>query len=356
MTRLLGLVASALSPPPPYGELQAAIDEELRQHVESPEAGSRRWAALLVALAALVVIAWLASRKNPKLGGRVCPFCGAYNALDERRCLRCERRLPPSFLDPMLRSPVIVELWATKLLAGISIVVFALQMGAAGPSQLGWLTGMPASVLLRFGALTGQLDAVEPWRALSACFVHLGPLHIAMNVLALAELGRVGEKDVGGPRLVLAYVITGVAGFVASAWWYSPGGYTTAGASGAVFGLDGLFIASMAMKGDRRWKTMLVRTVIHSFIFYFMLQGGTNQAAHIGGLCAGLGLGVLYARESRPWQRATLVNLVALLSLVAITASLVLPHYSVAWKRQAAFERVMKRLQAEHGGPGRGAE
>jgi membrane associated rhomboid family serine protease len=194
---------------------------------------------------------------------------------------------------------------------------------------------MPTAVIIRFGGLTNGLEGSEPWRLLAACFVHMGVLHVGMNLLAFAELGRVAELEFKGSRLVLAYVLTGIAGFVVSTWWYGSDPYVTAGASGAVFGIDGLLVGDLLAKRDRRWRDALVRTVVHSFVFYFVLS--TNQAAHLGGLAVGLGLGVLFGRESRPWRIAKTLDTAAAASIVAVAASILLSVLSPAWRR---FERV----------------
>lgn len=270
------------------------------------------------------------------LGGFTCPFCGYYNANDATCCGKCERRLPPRVLAGPLRELLGTELWATKLLAGISVAVFTLQMLSDG-KEIGVLSGGRLSTMLRFGGLTNGLEHQEPFRLLAACFVHLGVLHIAMNLIALADLGRTWEGDLGGARFVIAYVVTGIVGFLASALWYGSARYYTAGASGAVFGLDGVLLAGMAVRRDRRWKDMLVRTLIYSFVFYFAL--GTNQAAHIGGLVAGLVLGVLYGIESRPWRIQTLVGALAALGVLASIASIVMSMRSPVWRHQADLER-----------------
>jgi membrane associated rhomboid family serine protease len=168
----------------------------------------------------------------------------------------------------------------------------------------------------------------------------MGILHVGMNVLALAELGRVAETEIKGPRLVLAYVITGIAGFVVSAYWYRSEPYVTAGASGAVFGIDGLLIGDMLAKSDRRWREALVRTVVHSFIFYAML--GTNQAAHLGGLFVGLALGYLFGKESRPWRISAAANVGVMVSVVAIVTSIVLSMRSPQWRAYEERERLQE--------------
>jgi membrane associated rhomboid family serine protease len=264
-----------------------------------------------------------------RLGGFNCPYCRYYNARDARACGRCERRLPPPALAPLLARVGGVDLWATKALAATSIAVFALQLaasGALGPRAA--LGAFPARVLLEFGAIATGLERAEPWRLLAACFVHVNLIHIVMNLFALAELGRAGERLVGGSRFVVAYVVTGVVGFAVSALWYGDAPYLTAGASGAVFGLDGVLLGDRMARRDPVWKEMLTRTVVHSFLFYFVLK--TNQAAHMGGLAAGLALGALFARERRPWARDGLFAALAAASGLAIVTSLALPHLAPA--------------------------
>lgn len=284
------------------------------------------------------------------LGGFLCPWCRYYNALDARRCERCGQALPPPGVARVLHGLVGADLWATKLLVGLNIAVFALQLAAALSQKGDYLASMQASVTVRFGALVSGFEFDEPYRILAACFVHIGALHLALNMSALVQLGRVGESQVGGPRFVLTYVITGVIGFLASTWWYARtatfgmGGYsTTAGASGAIYGIAGLLIAGMAMRGDRRWREVLVQQLVYSFLLAFALH--TNQAAHLGGLASGLALGVIFGRESRPWRHAVLVNSLAAVSLVACLVSLALPHGSKLWQtaRKQEVERELRK-------------
>jgi membrane associated rhomboid family serine protease len=267
-----------------------------------------------------------------RLGGVNCPYCRYYNARDERTCGRCDRRLPPPNLSPLVAGLGGIELWATKALAGVSIVVFALQLASSGKLGLGSFMGADPIAVLRFGGLSNQVrwaEAwVEPWRLLAACFVHFNLMHIVMNMFALAELGRVGERLVGSTRFIFAYVFTGVVGFVVSTFWYGADPFFTAGASGAIFGLDGLLLGDRMARRDPVWKDMLVRTVVHSFLFYFVMR--TNQAAHMGGLVAGLALGALFALEKHPWKRDGIFAGLAAFSGFAIVVSLALPHFGPA--------------------------
>ena len=245
--------------------------------------------------------------------------------------------MPPEPFGTLIGELALAEHWATVVLAAISILVFAEELAIGGVANAGLLRGVPTSVLFRFGAMSTGFEKTEPYRALAGCFVHMGVLHLGMNLLALAELGRVVEPRLRGPRTIVAYTVTGIAGFAVSAWWYGTDPYITAGGSGAIFGLDGVLIASLAMRGDRSWRESLVRTVVHSFAFYFVLH--TNQAAHLGGLAAGLALGVVFAREARPWRHELAFRIAAAAMLAASVASIALATRSPLWKRQEAIER-----------------
>jgi rhomboid protease GluP len=276
------------------------------------------------------------------LGGFNCPFCNFYNANDERTCSRCERRLPPPMLAGVFRALKLSELPATKILGALSVIVFGLQVADAGGIGGDFLRGMQMSTLLRFGAITTETAWSEPYRWLASCYVHMGVMHIGMNMLALADLGKQGEERVGSGLFAVSYVLTGIAGFVASALWYGHDPYITAGASGAVFGLMGVTLGERARRGDKSWREMLVRALVLSFVYYFLLH--TNQAAHLGGLALGLGLGYFATHRLTIKYPAGLAFAAAggiVLSLVC----LVLPHLSPRWRAVRERERTQQLEQ-----------
>ena len=239
-----------------------------------------------------------------------------------------------------MRGVLSTELWATKLLVGVNLAIFLFQMLDAGGGGQG-ISTMPRSTLLRFGALMNGLEWSEPYRLLAACFVHMSAMHIIFNMMAMVQLGRAGESFIGGVRLLLTYVITGILGFVVSGLWYAYGQggapYVTAGASGAIFGITGLVIASMAMRGNQLWKRVLIEQIVFSFIMYFGLH--TNQAAHLGGLVVGLGMGVFFTLEGRSAKLDPALHIAGVISLVGILAALILPHRSPLWREFRVAEQ-----------------
>ena len=91
------------------------------------------------------------------------------------------------------------------------------------------------------GALYGPAVAEGDWyRLITAAFLHYGPIHLAMNMLALWWIGRPLEAWLGPVRYLLLYLVSGLAGS-AGALIANPEAVTV-GASGAIFGILGAAI------------------------------------------------------------------------------------------------------------------
>jgi membrane associated rhomboid family serine protease len=218
--------------------------------------------------------------------------------------------------------------------------------------MLGGLRGLP-----RFDGLIETFDAVrsEPLRLLSAVFVHMNGLHFAFNMLALAGLGRVAEPGVGTARFVVAYLASGVMGFVTSVVVSEGLGSAsfTAGASGAVFGVSGLILGWLFWTRDRRWAGFDRRwrsyavTTAASLLLVNVFPVHVNNAAHVGGLACGVAFGFYYA--ARPQPRSLLIpNVGALLGLVLSVLSLVLAQRSMGMTAVQEGDRTTERDPVAH--------
>lgn len=274
-------------------------------------------------------------------GSRVCAACGALNAVQEPACIRCKASFAP--LPAATARAADRPYLATQVLLGVCLVDFALVSLDHGGLALGFIgRELLASDVMRWGATYGNLATVEPWRYLSAVFVHLGALHLVMNGMALVALGRRTEQRVAGARMIVVFTLTGIAGFVASQWWYGPNGPVTAGASGALFGLMGHEIGQMHARRDRRLKDLLFEFLAYAAAFALIFS--VNNAAHLGGFVLGYPLGRLFFLERRPWRRAWLFRGLAALCVVAGVASIVLSARSDEW-RKLRVEEIQYRLR-----------
>jgi membrane associated rhomboid family serine protease len=149
------------------------------------------------------------------------------------------------------------------------------------------------SVLVALGAVDPpRVWSGEIWRLLSACFVHVGAVHLGLNLWVLWQVGRAYERLVGAARVVLVYVVSGVFGFALSIA-LSPG--LTAGASGAVFGLTGALLAVAVLTRQQQLGRFLISAllpfVLATFALGALAPGLINNVAHGGGLLMGFVLG-----------------------------------------------------------------
>jgi rhomboid protease GluP len=202
-------------------------------------------------------------------------------------------------------------------LFALNILVFLLTEISGG--------SMNELTMTAFGVKSNpHIDAGEIWRFVTPIFLHYGILHLAFNSYSLWILGPHVEKLYGSARFFLLYLLTGVGG-VAASYWYHPYA-TSAGASGAIFGLLGvLLIFSFryrktvpAFFAKALGKGILLTLGINLAIGYMIPQ--VDNAAHIGGLLTGMLLAAVIpfqkpGEESGPAFKvvqAALVGVVAL--------------------------------------------
>lgn len=187
---------------------------------------------------------------------------------------------------------------ATPLLAYINIALFVI-MTISGVSLFA-PTGIS---IIKWGADFGPLTLTgDWWRTITCNFIHIGVIHILMNMYALLYIGIFLEQLIGGRRLISAYLLTGLFSALASLAIHPEN--ISAGASGSIFGLYGIFLSYLMFhykieKGQR--KSLLYS--IGFFVFYNLMSGvreeGIDNAAHIGGFVSGVILGIIYLLTDR---------------------------------------------------------
>ncbi|MBK6513902.1 MAG: rhomboid family intramembrane serine protease [Polyangiaceae bacterium] len=218
------------------------------------------------------------------------------------------------------------------LLGGLCSVVFAIQLSMAlKAGKVPLLSGGRAEDAYRAGAMISSLQhvAAEPFRLLSSVYAHHGLLHFGMNMLGFVSLARSAEGLVGSGRTIIAFVFTAIAGNVATVGYRELSGepaMISLGASGGILGVMGLLLGVLVRRGDPAWKNLAINTLFYAVLFGFAVNATNssvliNNAAHIGGLVAGLALGLLwYRRGARESAASTAVAGVAFLASVASVA------------------------------------
>jgi rhomboid protease GluP len=180
------------------------------------------------------------------------------------------------------------DFFITPILIDINLAIY-LAMVICG---LGFIS-FSGKDLLRWGAdYTPLVNQGQYWRLFTSMFLHGGLMHIVGNMFGLLFAGVFLEPVLGRVKYLLAYILTGLISSCASIWWHPA--TVSIGASGAIFGLFGVFLALLltGIFPDKAKKQML--TTVAIFIGYNLLMGlsgGIDNAAHLGGLASGVVLG-----------------------------------------------------------------
>ncbi len=185
----------------------------------------------------------------------------------------------------------------TLALVGICVLVFV-AMVAKGVS---W-TQPNSEQLVRWGADFGPLTLTgQWWRLLTAMFVHIGIVHLALNMWCLWDLGLLAEHLYGPKTFFALYMISGLAASLVSLGRNPL--VVTAGASGAIFGLAGALIATLHFGKLEAPRRALRASLISLLVFagynlvYGFLKGGIDNGAHVGGLVSGLLIGAVLSKD-----------------------------------------------------------
>lgn len=225
-----------------------------------------------------------------RCGRPICPDCMIPAPVGYQcpECVQLARREFRRGPGRRLRSAGITT---TKVLLVTILAGFLLEVVVGGPNALQDPSGR---TLIRLGALQPFLIANgQYWRLLTAIFLHAGLLHIAFNAYALWIFGTAMEDALGRTRFLLVFFVTG---FLASATSYAFGPVEAVGvgASGAIFGVFGAFIAynyrrrHLALAAaNLRWAMMLILLNAVLAIGF----AGIDWRAHVGGLVSGFAAG-----------------------------------------------------------------
>ncbi len=260
-----------------------------------------------------------------RCGRPICPDCMTPAPVGHQ-CPECIGAARKEFRQGPGRRMAVRSVTATKVLLAAIAGVFVLELVSAGPQTLG--EGASNQRLFDLGALYPPAIAVggQWWRLFTAMFLHAGLFHILFNAWALWIFGTMMEREVGTGRFLLIYF---VSGFVASAASYAfgPAIAIGVGASGAIFGVFGAFVAynyrrrHLAMaSANLRWAMTLI---LLNAMLAFAFGGVIDWRAHLGGFLAGLVAGLAAEGFGAGRAQRALLTLVGFAGLAAAGVALV---------------------------------
>jgi membrane associated rhomboid family serine protease len=247
------------------------------------------------------------------------------------QCVECARANPQraplsSALGAPLRDgkPIV-----TISLIAACVVVYLLQQMIGGGGAVGDAIGsitrqlMPGSVVEQKLALVPLAVADEPWRLVTAAFLHTGLPHLAMNMYALWVVGSFLEDMMGRWRLAALFFASAIGGSVAVVAWAAHTGdlaewlTPTMGASGGVFGLFAAMLWVVRRVGGNA--SGILAVILLNVVFSFTVASVSWQG-HMGGLAVGAALGAVYAFAPR--AQRTLYGVLGTVGAGAVLAAL----------------------------------
>ena len=214
--------------------------------------------------------------------------------------------------DLRLRFP-----WLTLLLAFLIVGTYCLQLFADHSTP----KHPYDPVLLAVGMRGEAVFAGQWWRLFTAIFVHIDWYHLLSNLCFLLLFGSIAETVFQRASYLALWFLTGIAGSMAQLVALSPQ-YYGLGASGVAFGLVGALWAAYCL--ERAPSTIRRRWTIVILLGFFIilgllpdwLQAHSFNAAHLGGLLAGMILGLVIPVRTSPAPVRRLCVIVAIAAIV----------------------------------------
>src|ERR671939_386096 len=166
----------------------------------------------------------------------------------------------------------------TRALIVLNVGIWALEFVQTGNAY-----GTSGSIYEK-GALWGPaVEHGDWWRLLTSAFLHYGPIHLFMNMLALYWFGTALELRLGAARYLALYLVSGLAGS-AGALLVDPL-VPTVGASGAIFGILGAGLV-LERQRDYVFGGGALAVILINLVFTFTVPN-ISIGGHLGGLVGG---------------------------------------------------------------------
>lgn len=204
----------------------------------------------------------------------------------------------------------------TNIIIALCVIVFLLMYLIGDGST-------DSYTLLLFGANYGPLvQAGQIWRLLTCAFLHIGILHLLVNMYSLFIIGSQVETFMGKWKFLAVYLVSAISASLMSIAFHTS---ISAGASGAIFGLMGsllYFGYHYRLYLNDALKNQIIPIIILNLLIGFA-SSGIDNAAHIGGLIGGYLITMAMGVEGKS-EKKSQINGSIVLALYIIFLSIVI--------------------------------
>ncbi len=274
-------------------------------------------------------------------------FAANMEDLAERRVFEQKLRQLPGARNPFLS--------VTGMIIGLNVAVFLVMAAFLGA---GWLETTDMTPYILYGANNAAATTDgQWWRLITSMFMHYGVLHLALNMWALFQAGRLVERLQGRALYAATYLGSGIGGGFLSMAWHGDKIWS-AGASGAIFGVFGALLGYMLREKESLPRAVFQPLMKSTLLFagYNLLYGlaktGIDNGAHIGGLVTGFALGWLTAPPLDPDNRSSFLGSRLAIAAAAIAVMVVAgvaaaPRYDYSVRDELAWSSAVKPFVSE---------
>ncbi|MGY1718220.1 MULTISPECIES: rhomboid family intramembrane serine protease [unclassified Blastococcus] len=243
------------------------------------------------------------------------------------QCPECVRAGAASVRAPRRTSGVsaAASRWGsvTLTLIAVNVVMFLVTAVSAGLVGNAPLENYRSPVFTALSQYPLLVELGEPWRLLTATFLHIGLVHLVLNMLALLIFGSELERQLGRLRFLALYFVSALGGSTAIQLF---GDFTrpVAGASTAIYGLLGALGVLMVLR-RQDVRGILVLLGINIFISFLP---GVSLLGHLGGLVTGAAVAALFVGTRR--RTAVQAIGIGLLAVLLVALALGVSHVGAA--------------------------
>ena len=236
--------------------------------------------------------------ENGQLPEELTEYQQAYDEMTVDPAAMSRYREVLKFREALFRATP--RVFITRLLLAANVLVF-LAMAFSGVNVM----SPSGEDLIPWGANAGWLTLDgQSWRLFTCMFLHIGLIHIALNMYILWQVGNLLERLTGNAGFLILYLGSGLIASLCSLYWNES--VLSAGASGAVCGAFGGLAAFLWRSPDCDMEVFgpllssIAKVVLFNLglaiVLPLFLPINLDNAAHLGGLVSGTLLGLCLAR------------------------------------------------------------
>lgn len=242
----------------------------------------------------------------------ICPACSIDAAVGQR-CPECVRQAGPQKVITARQLTGRPSFGSAPVTFTIIAVAVGVQLLAFVAPQL-WDDLFVAAAMWPPGVAEG-----EWWRMITVVLLHAGLLHVGFNMLITYQLGPQLERQLGSVSFLSLFLASAASGSM-FAYFIGPDA-AGVGASGAVFGLVGAWLAPAVRRRTTAWGRQLLNqlgglVIINAAIPFIVPR--VSWQAHLGGLVAGFAIGWVWTSKQLTGNAAARVAVGAVVLLASI--------------------------------------